>query len=131
MVTAVTPILVVDDIEPCIPFWVDRLGFQAVATVPESEGTDKLGFAMLTSGDITVMYQTRESIRADLPSVLSGGGQVQYLFVTVEDLDDVMKRMEGIDALVPERTTFYGMREYGVREPAGNPIVFAQQIAQE
>jgi len=40
----ITPVLVVEEIEPCLPFWVDRLGFQNVAQVPEG---DSLGFVIL------------------------------------------------------------------------------------
>ena len=39
-----TPILVVDEIEPCIPFWTERLGFQKTTEVPH-EG--ELGFVIL------------------------------------------------------------------------------------
>ena len=40
----ITPVLVVEEIESCLPFWVDRMGFQNVAQVPEGDG---IGFAIL------------------------------------------------------------------------------------
>jgi len=39
-----TPILVVEEIEPSLSFWVDRMGFEKTAEVPEA---DKLGFVIL------------------------------------------------------------------------------------
>jgi uncharacterized glyoxalase superfamily protein PhnB len=133
VVKSISPILVVDAIEPSIPFWVDRLGFEKAAGVPIDgpDGDGPLGFAMFTSGDLTVMYQTRESIGSDLPALLGAESHSQILFVMVDDLDDVIGRIEGADVIVPERTTFYGMREIGVREPGGHAIVFAQQIEEE
>jgi hypothetical protein len=31
-----SPVLIVDAIEPCLPFWTDRLGFAKVVEVPGS-----------------------------------------------------------------------------------------------
>src|SRR5438876_348213 len=36
-----TPVIIVEQIEPCLPSWLDRLGLQKTAEVPEG---DKLGF---------------------------------------------------------------------------------------
>ena len=38
--------MVVKEIEPCLPFWTDRLGFEVTVTVPHE---DRVGFAMLKS----------------------------------------------------------------------------------
>lgn len=141
MVNSVAPILLVDAIEPSIPFWVDGLGFEKTSEVPEqSEGAEppaagaRLGFVMLTSGDYTVMYQTRKSVEQDLPALLEGvDTHAQMLYLVVERLDEVIARLEGADGvseLVPVRETFYGMREWAVREPGGHSVVFAQSIRQ-
>jgi hypothetical protein len=36
----------------------------------------------------------------------------------VEDFADVRQRLEGYPIVLPERLTFYGMREIGVSEPS-------------
>ena len=56
------PVLVVDRIEPCLPFWVDRLGFEKTVEVPES---DRLGFVILASGPV-VLNASRHWHRAQL-----------------------------------------------------------------
>ena len=56
-----TAIIVVDAIEPCLPFWTDALGFELTATVPHE---DAIGFAMLQGGDVGLMYQSRASVDA-------------------------------------------------------------------
>ena len=53
-----TPVIMVDAIEPCIPFW-ERLGFAKTAEVPEG---DRLGFVILVKDSVEVMYQTHESV---------------------------------------------------------------------
>lgn len=119
-----TPNLFVDAIEPCIAFWRDRLGFQAVAEVPEG---DKLGFAILSNGAVELMYQTWASLEKDVPGLCpKANGSSTGLFIEVSDLDAVERALEGIDHVFPRRRTFYGMDEIGVREPGGHAVIFAQ-----
>ncbi|HKW57078.1 MAG TPA: hypothetical protein VJN42_06935 [Candidatus Acidoferrum sp.] len=37
--------------------------------------------------------------------------------------------MKDVPKVMPERTAFYGMREFAVADPAGHFITFAQQAA--
>jgi uncharacterized glyoxalase superfamily protein PhnB len=119
-----TPILVVDAIEPCLPFWTQRLGFTVNAEVPEG---DRLGFVILQRDGVEVMYQTRSGIAADVPSVAaSEAGSRSLLFIEVADVNDVARRLEGVEVVVPMRTTFYGAREIFVRAPCGTVVGFAE-----
>jgi hypothetical protein len=122
-----TPVLIVDAIEPCLPFWVDRLGFTVTVTVPHE---DRTGFVILMKDGVEVMYQTRASIAADAAGVLNPrGGDCVALYVEVSDLDAVERALDGVPLLMPRRTTFYGMAEIGVREPGGTAITFATRQA--
>jgi hypothetical protein len=47
----------------------------------------------------------------------------------VSDFADVVKRLAGYPIALPERTTFYGMREIGVLAPGGHVVVFAAALA--
>jgi uncharacterized glyoxalase superfamily protein PhnB len=122
-----TPVIFVEAIEPCLPFWTDRLGFEVTVTVPHG---DKLGFAILQKGGVELMYQTRASLFDDLPSLMdetrTGGCS---LFVEVESVDEVERAVKGVEMLVPRRQTFYGMDEILVRGPCGSVICFAAQVA--
>lgn len=119
-----TPVLMVEQIEPCLAFW-ERLGFANVAQVPHG---DHLGFVMLVKDAVEVMYQSRASVTQDAPALgaLPMGGS--FLFIEVNDLDAVIAALGATAPVVqPRRTTFYGMDEIGVREPGGNPVIFAQK----
>ncbi len=121
-----TPVFVVEQIEPCLDFWIGRLGFEKTVEVPEG---DSLGFVILSRGNVEIMYQSRESVRKDMPTLAeaaSGSTAPNAMYVEVSDIDDVERRLAGWAVVVPRRTTFYGATEIGVREPAGNLIVFAQ-----
>jgi uncharacterized glyoxalase superfamily protein PhnB len=122
---SLTPVLVVDKVEPCLAFWVDRLGFTAENQVPGDDGL--LVFASLKRGDIEVMYQTRASVIADRPEAAAElTGHSTGLFITTQDLDAVERALEGAPVVQPRHTTFYGSTEIYVREPGGNTVGFAQ-----
>ncbi len=126
MVRKLTPVLVVEEIEPCLPFWVERLGFKRTVEVPE--GT-RLGFVILEKDGIEVMYQSRASVEQDVPALAAGPqGHSVALYVEVSDVGAVERAMQGIKAVVPRRKTFYGMDEIGVREPGGRVVIFAQPV---
>jgi hypothetical protein len=126
--TSLTPVLIVDAIEPSLPFWVDRLGFERTVEVPEGE---VLGFVILQKGDVLVMLQTRASLAADAPALLPKGFAPVNLFVMVEDLNAVERALDGLDPVLPRRRTFYGMDEIGFREPGGHVVVFARPVGEE
>ncbi|HUF68989.1 MAG TPA: hypothetical protein VMM79_10140 [Longimicrobiales bacterium] len=122
-VKKLTPILTVDAIEPCLPFWLDRLGFTKTTEVPHE---DRLGFVILERDGIEVMYQTIDSVAADLPALASlpRGGSI--LFIEVDDIAAIEKAMAGADIVVPRRSTFYGADEVFAREPGGHIVGFAE-----
>ncbi len=118
-----TPVIMVDAIEPCIPFW-ERLGFAKTAEVPDG---DRLGFVILVKDGVEVMYQTHESVEKDAAGLVPRTrGQGAALFIEVSDIESVARALDGVDIVVPRRQTFYGMDEIGVREPGGHVVMFAQ-----
>src|ERR1041385_3677920 len=60
---SMTPVLLVDAVEPGIAFWVDRFGFVVENQVPGPDG--KLVFASVKSSGIELMYQTKASVIAE------------------------------------------------------------------
>ena len=124
-VNKVTPLLLVEAIEPCIGFW-ERVGFQKTVEVPHGE---QLGFVILQSGSVEIMYQTRASVAADVGPLADAPMRGSYLFIEVADLDAVERALADVDRVVPRRKTFYGADELIVKEPAGNTVTFAQFAA--
>jgi hypothetical protein len=119
----VTPVLVVDAIEPSLPFWVDRMGFEKAIEMPAG---DRLGFVILTRDGAEVMLQTSQSVREDEPKFAPDYGmRTSALFIEVDDFADTLRRLEGYPVAMAERTAFYGMREIGVFDPGGNMVTFA------
>src|SRR4051812_17817494 len=97
-VQRVTPVLVVDAIEPVIEFWVDRLGFQKTTEVPHE---DKLGFVILERDGVEIMYQSRASVAADVAPLAQPPQRGTFLFITVDDLDSVARALKGVTPVIP------------------------------
>jgi uncharacterized glyoxalase superfamily protein PhnB len=121
-VKKVTSILVVDAIEPALPFWHEQLGFEKVVEVPH-EG--RLGFVLLARDGHEVMLQTRASIAADVPAV-AALHPASALYCDVDSLEAAIAAIQGAEVLIPRRTTFYGAEEIWVRDPTGAIIGFAE-----
>jgi uncharacterized glyoxalase superfamily protein PhnB len=128
MIKKVTPVLIVDRIEPLLPLW-DALGFARAAEVPQG---DALGFVILTRDGVEIMYQTFDSVRGDEAKVLDGARAIgaSAVFIEVDDREAIAALIPtGTEIIVPSRETFYGSTETVIRDGAGNVITFAQFAA--
>lgn len=119
-----TPVLIVERVEPCLGFWTERFGFAKTNEVPGPDGA--LIFASVEKDGVEVMYQTRASViaeRAEAAAEIDGHSIV--LFITVESIDAVEAVLAGTEIVKPRHRTFYGSEEIYVREPGGNVVGFA------
>jgi uncharacterized glyoxalase superfamily protein PhnB len=123
----ITALIYVPAIEPSLKFWVDQLGFTKTVEVPDK---DKLGFVILMKGDAELMIQSTASMEKDNQAMAALARPAACLYIEVSDFDDLLKRLGSVPVVVPVRTTFYGMKEIGVREPGGNIVLFAARAQQ-
>jgi len=118
----ITTNLIVKEIEPCLEFWVTRLGFEKSLELPEG---DRLGFVILKKGNTELMLQSTASVAKDV-APLAKDTYRAALYIEVDDLRPIREALSGIPYVVPERHTFYGADEIIVRDPAGNVVFFSQ-----
>ena len=130
-----TPVLVVDRIEPVIPFW-KKLGVTPTTEVPDGAANDgRLAFVILAAEGIEIMYQTVASMKEDLlrsasvKEAFRTDPQQTTLFIEVSELTEIERRLRGERIIMPRRMTFYGSTELGYTDPAGNIVVFAEHHA--
>ena len=102
---------------------VERMGFEKKVEVPDGYS---VAFAIVEKDGAELMLQSLASVQKDEPKFAKPGHA--SLFIEVEDLDEVKKRLEGYPIAMQERTTFYGMKEVGVFEPGGHTVIFAAKI---
>jgi uncharacterized glyoxalase superfamily protein PhnB len=129
----VTPNLVVSNVERSMAFYRDVLGFAVTATVPDS---GPFVFAWMQRDGVSVFLNSHASVEehAELAARPIGGTATLYIMLEADD------PASGVDALfasvsprasvmMPPKDQFYGMREFGVEDPDGYVIFFAQRVA--
>jgi len=124
----ITPLLFVPEVEPCVKFWTERLGFASLNEVPEGP---RLAFAMLQKDGAEIMYQSYASLERDVPALAEAARLgPSFLYIEVDNLEAIRAATRGAEVYLSERTTFYGAREIGIRDPAGHYVTFAQFAAE-
>lgn len=122
-VTKVTPVRIVERVEPSLAFWCDGLGYEKQVVVPHG---DRIGFALLVSAHPgELMLQSRASLADDAPEAAKLNPEIT-LFVEVKSLGEARK-CANAKVLVEERETPYGTRETVVLDPSGMVVIFAEK----
>lgn len=130
--TDVIPNLVVSEIDRSTTFYRDVLGFSIVQTVPD---TAPFVFVWLRRDDVSVFLNANTTVREEHPALaarIPGGTNTMFFTMDAESIRD------GIDALFERvkpharivmslKDQFYGMREFGIEDPDGHTIFFAQR----
>ena len=126
-VKKITPILFAEELEPCIQFWTERMGFQKTIEVPEG---DKIGFALVEKNGRGVMYQSFSSAEKDNAATGAAARKgPSFFYIEVADIDAAQAATKGAEIVMPMRTTFYQAKEFGIKDPVGHYLIFAQQGA--
>jgi uncharacterized glyoxalase superfamily protein PhnB len=120
----ITPVLYVNEIEPCVDFWTNHFGFHKTAEVPDGE---RLAFVILQRDNLEIMYQSFASAEKDAPAIARDieGGRT-FLYIEVEKLEPFIAAARNCNVVLPVRTTFYGAKEIGLKDPAGHVVAFAE-----
>ena len=116
----VTPMIHVPDVRATID-WYKSLDFNVVNA---NEDNGKVDWAMLSFGDSAVMFnaggQNTTSDRRDVD-----------LYVHTDNVSDLYERLrERVEVREELHDTFYGMREFIIRDLNGFWVTFGQDISQ-
>jgi uncharacterized glyoxalase superfamily protein PhnB len=129
----VTPNLIVSDIEKSTAFYRDVFEFQVVTTVPDAQ---PFVFVWLQRDGVSVFLNLQSGMADDVPGLAQRSiGGTNTLFVTIESdgvdqgIDRLFERIHArAKVIMPLKDQFYGMREFGVEDPDGYILFFAQRI---
>lgn len=125
---ALTPNLMVDDVEKTVKFYTKVLGFQVVMTVPDQK-TQKLNWALLNHGPVNIMFQKRESLIEEYSSLIESSiGKGLTVFIQVADIEFLYETLQDQATIIKDlMVTFYGMKEFAIADCNGYILTFAQQ----
>jgi uncharacterized glyoxalase superfamily protein PhnB len=126
-VKKITPILFAEELEPCIRFWTEQIGFQKTIEVPEG---NKIAFVLLEKNGLELMYQSFASAEKDNAATGAAARRgPSFLYIEVAEIDAAHEAIKGAEIVMPMRTTFYHAKEFGIKDPVGHYLIFAQQGA--
>ena len=132
-----TPNFSVKDVKETVKYYQDILGFNLEMSVPdgtnviENEITDigQYAYAMMSKDEVYVMFLKESNFEEDMP-FLQGfprGASVSF-YIDVEGIEDVYKKLSGRVEMAKElETTWYGMREFYIKDCNGYILDFAEQ----
>jgi uncharacterized glyoxalase superfamily protein PhnB len=119
MTGTVTPMIHVPDLRAAIE-WYESIGFRVLRT---DEEHGELHWALLSYGNGHVMFNAGGRISVDDRREVD-------LYVETDNIDDLYQRLKGRVTIREDlHETFYGMREFIVRDVHGFWVTFGQEAA--
>lgn len=133
---SLTPNLMVEDVRAAVDYY-EQLGFDVQMAVPEGEGEihselalgERYVYAQISSGAVELMLQDAESLRSDVSALMDVDiGSSCTLYVEVDNVEAMYESVaEDVDVVQDLDVTWYGMREFYVRDPNGYVLGFAAE----
>lgn len=138
MYKKLTTNMMVENVNQTIDFYSDVLGFEFVMGVPENsqdtvferqEGQE-LGFAMVKCGNVEMMFQAKTSMVDEIPGFSNTNiGASLTFYIEVDNVEEFHKKLHGkVEIIRDMQTTFYGMREFYIRDCNGYILTFAGKV---
>ena len=128
MLKQLVPNLMTEDVDRTITFYTGTLGFTLKDRYPQ-EGAAT--WAELKRDDVTVMFQSRQSLAEEIPALQDTPiGTSQTFYTVVENIDALHAELQGKVEIVQEmHTTFYGIKEFSFKDCNGYIFAYAEVSA--
>ncbi|RYD93859.1 MAG: glyoxalase [Sphingobacteriales bacterium] len=124
---SLSPNIFVNDISATVDFY-KILGFNAVMTVPEDG--NNLVWAMMTNGNVSIMFQTFEGLGDDLPQISRTDGGSLLLYISLKDINGFFDSVKDkVTILKGLEKTFYGATEFSIVDNNQYVLTFAEHEA--
>jgi uncharacterized glyoxalase superfamily protein PhnB len=135
MFKKITANIIVSNVNEILDFYAKILGFSLVMAVPEGsqqvvtvrDAATLLGFAIIRRDDVELMLQSRNSLAKELPPIAASPVGTSFtLYIQVDDIEALYKGIKDKAAVIEDvHTTFYGAREFCIRDSGGQVLTFA------
>jgi catechol 2,3-dioxygenase-like lactoylglutathione lyase family enzyme len=126
--TALTPNLIVAEVDRSLAFYRDVLGFTVEQTVPDAS---PLVFAIVKSGVVELFLNAPGPALEEYPAFKGRPiGGTLTLFVRVAGIRAVYEELAPkVNVVMPLEKKWYGVTEFAFTDPDGYVITFAEQEA--
>ena len=125
MYETITTNIMVNNVKETIKFYVENLGFQKVLSVPEDG--DILNFAILSKDKISIMFQEKENLIEEYPTLnIRDIVPTFTLFITVDNVKALYDELKEKVHIAKElHQTFYGQDEFAIFDNNGNILTIS------
>ena len=129
-----TPNLAVKDIRETINYYAKNFNFKLVMAVSEDKSSmgDTLEentqyiWANMINEEISFMFQREDSLKEDVGDFFNTLGSSSTYYIGLDDVDELYDRVkEEVDVIKHIEDTWYGQREFYVRDLNGYILAFA------
>ena len=133
-----TPNMAVEDVRETVEYYVKNFGFKLVMAVSEDKSSvgDELVdgkeyiWANIMSGEVGIMFQRIDNLKEDVGNFFDTIGSSASFYIEVEDVDALYDSViNSVDIHKEIETSWYGMREFYVKDPNGYILAFAQNMS--
>jgi len=120
---SLSPNMYVNDVKDTMDFY-RKLGFNSIMTVPE--GAEEPVWAMMQSGNVTIMFESIKNIDGQLPEISRQNGGALLLYIKVKDVNALFESVKDqVTVLKDPHKTFYGATEFMIQDCNGFVLTFA------
>ena len=101
------------------------LGFEVTMSVPEKG--DELVWVMMVNGSVTIMFQTFQSLEAELPEISRKDGGSLLLYINLKNIREFFEQIKDkVKVLKGLEKTFYGATEFSILDNNNYVLTFAE-----
>jgi len=132
-----TPNFSVKNVRETVKFYQDWLGFKLDMAVPVGSSVieetisdqHEYVYAMMSRDEVYVMFIEQDSFGADITLLKGGSPCTSVLFyLDVENIDEIYNKLkENVELIRDLETTWYGMREFYIKDCNGYILGFAER----
>lgn len=121
-----TPNLMVEDVTTTVEWYEGTLGAEQTSEM-EEEG--ELVWAQVELDDVKLMFQRRDSLEEELPTMRDSeiGGSLTF-YLHVDDVEGLAESVADEPRVLEMRTSEYGLREFAIEDCNGYVLWFGEII---
>jgi uncharacterized glyoxalase superfamily protein PhnB len=134
---SLSPNLAVKDIKQTVSYYQDNFGFEIEMLVdslqedfsPEIKKDKDYIWALIKKGDVSLMLQEENSMKEDIGNFFKEIGASITLYIEVDDVDTLYEKVkENVEILKPVYTTWYGQKEFYIKDINGYILGFSSKV---
>lgn len=136
IISKLSPNFEVSDIKKTVEFYTENFGFKLVMTESESQGIEQTFaenkeyvFAIMQKDNVEFMFQRSDSFKNDVVFLkdLTIGATVSF-YMKIEGIKEFYDCLKSKKLQITElKTTWYGMREFYVKDLNGYILGFSEK----